>query len=81
MNQRSYDNLSQQNKAVIDKLGGPGAFEIMKDAWDELTIETHALVKVVFYQDLETLDKKNSLSAETKYSVIEKCYRIVIEFF
>ena len=45
MNQRVYDRLSPANKAVIDRLSGPGAFEIMKDAWDELTIETHALVK------------------------------------
>jgi len=44
MNESSYNRLSAENKAVIDRLSGPGAFAIMRDAWDDLTIETQALV-------------------------------------
>jgi len=47
MNLDVYNSLSPENKAVIDKLSGPGAFEIMKDAWDELAEQVKAEVRAM----------------------------------
>jgi TRAP-type C4-dicarboxylate transport system substrate-binding protein len=40
MNQKKYDSLSAENKAVIDACSGKAALELMKDDWDNMTAST-----------------------------------------
>jgi TRAP-type C4-dicarboxylate transport system substrate-binding protein len=40
MNESKYESLSDENKAVIDECSGMAALDVMKDAWDELSVST-----------------------------------------
>ena len=39
MNQQTYDRLSPENQAAIDRCSGKAALEVMANAWDDLTIK------------------------------------------